>query len=211
MATIQVFDPAMCCSTGVCGVEVDQQLVTFAVDVDWLKKQGVTVERFNLAQQPQAFATDVAIRQLLETQGEIALPAVVVDGQIKQCGSYPSRDQLATWAGVATAPSIFTKQVAELVAIGAAIASNCEPCFKFHCDQARKLGVSDADMRRTVDLAQKVKETPARAVLELASRMLDKKASLAAISVVAASAAQAQSGCCGPATGKAASTASKGC
>jgi AhpD family alkylhydroperoxidase len=211
MATIQVFDPAMCCSTGVCGVEVDQQLVAFAADVDWLKKQGVTVERFNLAQQPQAFAADVAIRQLLETQGETALPAVVVDGRIKQSGGYPSRDQLAAWAGIASAPSVFTDQVAELVAIGAAIASNCEPCFKFHYDQARKLGVADADMRRTVDLAQKVKETPARAVLELASRTLDKKTRLAAITVVSASGAQSQGSCCGPSSEQAASTASKCC
>lgn len=211
MKAIQVFDPALCCSTGVCGVDVDQQLVTFSADVDWLRKQGVTVERFNLAQQPQAFAMDVAIRQLLETQGETALPAVVVDGQIRQSGRYPSRDQLAEWAGITPASSIFTDQVAELVAIGAAIASNCEPCFKFHYDQARKLGVADADMRRAVDLAQKVKETPARAVLDLASRTLDKKASLAAITVVAASSAPSQGGCCGPTSGKAASTASKCC
>ena len=211
MATIQVFDPALCCSTGVCGVDVDQQLVTFAADVDWLRKQGVTVERFNLAQQPQAFATNVAIRQLLETQGESALPAVVVDGTIKQSGCYPSRDQLATWAGTATVHSIFTEQVAELVAIGAAIASNCEPCFKFHYDQARKLGVTDADMRRAVDLAQRVKETPARAVLDLASRYLDKKASLAAITVTAVSSAKPQGSCCGPSVGQAASTASKCC
>jgi AhpD family alkylhydroperoxidase len=70
------------------------------------------------------------------------------------------------------APSIFTEQVAELVAIGAAIASNCEPCFKYHYDQARKLGVSDLDMRYAVDLAQKVKDTPARAMLNLAERYL---------------------------------------
>ena len=69
-------------------------------------------------------------------------------------------------------PSIFTVQVAELVAIGAAIASNCEPCFKYHYDQARKLGVSDSDMRYAVDLAQKVKDTPARAMLNLAERYL---------------------------------------
>ena len=68
-------------------------------------------------------------------------------------------------------PSIFTAQVAELVAIGAAIASNCEPC-KYHYDQARKLGVSDPDMRYAVDLAQKVKDTPARAMLILAERYL---------------------------------------
>ncbi len=70
------------------------------------------------------------------------------------------------------APSIFTAQVAELVAIGAAIGANCEPCFKYHYDQARKLGVSDLDMRYAVDLAQKVKDTPARAMLALAERYL---------------------------------------
>lgn len=71
-----------------------------------------------------------------------------------------------------TSPSIFTPQVAELVAIGAAIVANCEPCFKYHYDQARKLGVSDLDMRYAVDLAQKVKDTPARAVLDLAERYI---------------------------------------
>ncbi|MEI6758670.1 MAG: arsenic metallochaperone ArsD family protein, partial [Chlorobium sp.] len=30
MKKIQVFDPALCCTTGVCGVDVDQALVTFA-------------------------------------------------------------------------------------------------------------------------------------------------------------------------------------
>jgi AhpD family alkylhydroperoxidase len=75
-------------------------------------------------------------------------------------------------ACASSAPSIFTRQVAELVAIGAAIAANCEPCFKYHYDQARKLGVSDLDMRHAVDLAQKVKETPARAMLDIAERYL---------------------------------------
>lgn len=75
-------------------------------------------------------------------------------------------------ASGAAAHSIFTEQVAELVAIGAAIASNCEPCFKYHYDQARKLGVSDLDMRYAVDLAQKVKDTPAGAMLNLAERYL---------------------------------------
>ena len=75
MTTIQVFDPALCCSTGVCGVDVDQALVAFAADVDWLKKQGVTVERFNLAQQPPVFASHPIIRELLEAQDEAELPA----------------------------------------------------------------------------------------------------------------------------------------
>ena len=49
MPSIQIFDPALCCSTGVCGVEVDQNLVNFAADVDWAKQHGAQVERFNLA------------------------------------------------------------------------------------------------------------------------------------------------------------------
>ena len=51
--TLQVFDPAMCCSTGVCGPEVDTKLVQFAADLDWLKSQGVIVQRHNLSQTRQ--------------------------------------------------------------------------------------------------------------------------------------------------------------
>jgi len=55
MQKIQVFDPPMCCSTGVCGLEVDPALVRFAADLEWLKESGVDVERFNLSQEPAAF------------------------------------------------------------------------------------------------------------------------------------------------------------
>src|SRR5512133_3942032 len=79
-------------------------------------------------------------------------------------------------ASGAAAPSIFTEQVAELVAIGAAIASNCEPCFKFHFDKAHKLGVSREDMLRAVTVAQNVKDAPARAILTLAERYLRRDA-----------------------------------
>jgi hypothetical protein len=48
---IQIFDPAMCCSTGVCGPSVDPELVRFAADLDWLARQGVEVERYNLYNQ----------------------------------------------------------------------------------------------------------------------------------------------------------------
>lgn len=211
MSTIQIFDPALCCSTGVCGVDVDQQLVTFAADVDWAMQNGARIERFNLAQQPLVFARNAVVSAFLERSGDEALPLILVDGEVALAGRYPSRHQLAEWAGITSAPSIFTEQVAELVAIGAAIASNCEPCFKFHYDQARKLGVTDADMRSAVELAQKIKETPARAVLDLASRYLDKESSLASISVVAASSAQSKVASCDPGAGKAAATATKCC
>jgi len=55
MQKVQVFDPALCCSSGVCGTDVDQALVNFSADVDWARRNGVPIKRFNLAKQPMAF------------------------------------------------------------------------------------------------------------------------------------------------------------
>lgn len=101
MKTIQVFDPALCCSTGVCGVEVDQQLVNFAADVDWAKQNGAQIARFNLAQEPMAFAENTVVKGLLERAGQEALPITLVDGEVALAGRYPTRNDLARWAGVA--------------------------------------------------------------------------------------------------------------
>lgn len=102
MKSIQVFDPALCCSSGVCGVEVDQKLVTFAADLEWARQQGVQVERFNLAQQPMAFAENAVVKGLLEHAGQEALPVVLLDGQLVLAGRYPTRADLSRWTGVAT-------------------------------------------------------------------------------------------------------------
>ena len=100
MKKVQVFDPALCCSSGVCGTDVDQNLVDFSAHVDWAKQQGLTIERFNLAQQPMAFAENAAVKGLLERSGEAALPVTLVDGELAFAGRYPSRDDLARWIGV---------------------------------------------------------------------------------------------------------------
>ncbi len=100
MSSIRIFDPAMCCSTGICGPSVDPQLARFAADLDWLKGQGVRVERYNLSQQPGAFADNASVKGALEARGEAALPVVLVDGEIKASGVYPTRAELAAWAGV---------------------------------------------------------------------------------------------------------------
>jgi hypothetical protein len=101
---VQVFDKPMCCSTGICGPQVDQTLVRFAADLDWLRRQGVIVERFNLSQQPREFATQSDVRATLQTKGVDALPIIRVDGRIVCQGTYPSRELLASWAHVAHVP-----------------------------------------------------------------------------------------------------------
>ena len=203
MTTVQVFDPAMCCSTGVCGPSVDPQLVRFAADLEWLRSQDVYVKRFNLSQQPGAFAEDVAAKEALEKEGVAALPLIKVDGEVKSSGVYPSRVELAAWAGVgAPAPSLFSESVAELVAIGAAIGSNCEPCFKFHYDKARKLGVPREDVMRAVTVAQNVKDTPARSILELVERYLRREVPAGTPAAGSDDLSEAEcGGCCGSTAG----------
>jgi len=97
MKNIQVYDKPMCCSTGICGPTVDPVLPQFAADLDWLKQQGHQVERYNLAQQPQAFIENKAIHQLLGSEGTDCLPVVIVDGEIVSRKVYPSRDTLTDW------------------------------------------------------------------------------------------------------------------
>ncbi|HCY64369.1 MAG TPA: arsenical resistance operon transcriptional repressor ArsD [Oxalobacteraceae bacterium] len=104
MTMIQIFDPALCCSSGVCGVEVDQALVDFAADLDWAKQNGAQIERFNLAQQPLAFAQNAAVKGFLERSGQDALPLILVDGEVALAGRYPRRAELARWAGISTVP-----------------------------------------------------------------------------------------------------------
>ncbi len=101
MTTIQIFDPVLCCSTGVCGVEADQALINFAADLDWAKQNGARIERFNLAQQPLVFAENATVKGFLERSGQEALPVILVDGDIALAGRYPNRAELARWAGVA--------------------------------------------------------------------------------------------------------------
>ena len=94
MKKVEVFDPAMCCSTGVCGVEVDPLLAQFAADLKWVAEHGITVERHTLGQEPQAFAANPAVVKEMEA-GIDRLPILAVDGHIITTGMYPSRQQLA--------------------------------------------------------------------------------------------------------------------
>ncbi|HJX63092.1 MAG TPA: arsenite efflux transporter metallochaperone ArsD [Polyangia bacterium] len=183
---IQVFDPPMCCSTGVCGPSVDPELVRFAADLDWLKRQGVEVERYNLTQQPSAFAGNDVVKAALSKDGNDCLPLTLVDGAVACKGKYPTREALAGYAGLELRPSIFNDVVKELVAIGAVIGSNCEMGFKHHYNEARKLGVSKEDMSLAVEIAQAVKSNSARSISELAAKYLREPA------------AKGSPCCCGP-------------
>lgn len=101
MKKIQVFEPALCCSSGVCGVNVDQELVAFSADVDWARLKGCQVNRFNLANTPLAFSENNAVKEVLTRSGVDALPLTLLDGEVVLTGRYPRRDELAGWMSAA--------------------------------------------------------------------------------------------------------------
>jgi hypothetical protein len=120
---VQVFDPAMCCSTGVCGPKVDPDLARFASDLEWLATQGVKVSRFNLSQEPGVFVSTPPISALLQLYGEAALPAVMVGGAVKSSGRYPVRSELAQWAGISAATEHVSQPRSEDKLIPVAVAA----------------------------------------------------------------------------------------
>ena len=93
MKKMIIFDPPMCCSTGVCGPSVDKELLRVATVLNTLKNKGVLVERFNLTNNPQAFVDNKDVNQILNSVGVKALPVIVVDGVVVKTGSYPANEE----------------------------------------------------------------------------------------------------------------------
>lgn len=93
MKKMQIFEPAMCCSTGLCGVGVDPELLRISTVLNALKKNGIEVDRFNLTSEPMEFVNNKAINDLLNTKGMDVLPAIVLDGEIVLTGRYPTHEE----------------------------------------------------------------------------------------------------------------------
>lgn len=98
MKTIEIFDPALCCSTGVCGTSVDPKLVRAAADIETLKKAGAHINRYNLAQDLDAFAANSTVKALLASEGIDILPLTLVDGEVRKQREYPTFSELQEWA-----------------------------------------------------------------------------------------------------------------
>lgn len=104
MPAVHVYEPALCCNTGVCGEDVDQRLVEFTADLNHLTGQGADIARHNLANDPLAFAADESVRGFLEVAGSEGLPLTTVDGVTVLTGAYPTRDQLLRYTGLTQTP-----------------------------------------------------------------------------------------------------------
>jgi hypothetical protein len=102
MKKMIIFDPAMCCSTGVCGPSVNKELLRVATVLNSLKNKGILIERYNLANNPQIFVDNKIINEILNTKGVENLPVTMVDGVVVKEGSYPTNEELCTLLEIPT-------------------------------------------------------------------------------------------------------------
>ena len=95
-ATIELFDPPMCCPTGLCGPTLDQTLLDVSEMIFSLQAEGVKVERYQMASDPHAFLNNAEVMRLVRAQQMAALPISVVRGQVIKFGTYPTLAEVKT-------------------------------------------------------------------------------------------------------------------
>ena len=89
-ARVEIFDPPLCCPSGVCGPTVDQTLLDVNEMILALKRDGIHVERHQMASHPAAFLNNAEVMRLVRERQMAALPITVVRGDVLKVGAYPS-------------------------------------------------------------------------------------------------------------------------
>ena len=100
MVKMIIFDPAMCCSTGLCGPVINLELLRISTIINNLEKNGVKVERYNLNSNPQVFVDNIVINEILNRDGVDVLPVTIVDGKVVKTKKYSTNDELLKFLNV---------------------------------------------------------------------------------------------------------------
>jgi hypothetical protein len=93
-ADVALYDPPMCCPTGLCGPALDQALLDTNELVLALKERGLRVERYQMQSQPQAFIGNPEVMRLVRERTLEALPITAVRGVVIKSGAYPTRAEV---------------------------------------------------------------------------------------------------------------------
>lgn len=100
MKIIEIFDPAMCCPTGVCEPSIDPELMRIATVINELKEKGIIIKRHNLSNEAQDFISNKTINNILQKEGADILPVTLVDGKVSKTKEYPTNEELSDWLGI---------------------------------------------------------------------------------------------------------------
>jgi hypothetical protein len=94
MKIIEIYEPPLCCPTGVCGPAPDPELATLQDAVMKLKKAGHSVERIAINQQPMRVMNNPVVKAILLSEGKESLPITLVEGKLVIKGRYPKYEEL---------------------------------------------------------------------------------------------------------------------
>jgi hypothetical protein len=100
MPNLTIYDPAMCCPTGMCGVSIDPEIIRVATALHSLRRNGVEVHRYNLALNPDAFVNNTVVNELLNRMGAEELPFTVLNDVVVLTKRYPSNEEIAGFLGL---------------------------------------------------------------------------------------------------------------
>jgi hypothetical protein len=90
LATVEIFDPPMCCPTGMCGPTIDQTLLDVNEMILILQTEGVSVARYQMTSHPHAFLNNSEVMLLVREQQMAALPITAVHGKVVKTSFYPN-------------------------------------------------------------------------------------------------------------------------
>lgn len=100
MKTIEIFEEAMCCPTGLCGPTINTDLLRISAVLDTLKRKGINISRHNLKNEPQLYVSNKTVNDFLMKYGIEGLPITLVGGEIVVSKTYPTTKQLSEWTGI---------------------------------------------------------------------------------------------------------------
>ena len=106
MKKMFIYEPAMCCETGLCGVGVDPELLRVSTVINNLKKLGYEVTRYNLTSAPMEFVKNKSVNDSMKTDGAKVLPITIVEDTIVKTGKYPTNDEFFEWLEVNRQPCV---------------------------------------------------------------------------------------------------------
>ena len=174
---IDVYDPAMCCSTGVCGPDVDDSLTDFANDVKWMKSQGIEVNRFNLGQEPEAFKSNPVVIARLQNAGSDILPIIFINGERVSEGAYPDRDQLKDWFSLNgdtnnenRTPGVDSHEL--LIRLEMAVANGDQSELESRFREGEENGISKEELVQAMQKGIDKRQQDTQSILETANQLL---------------------------------------
>lgn len=97
---IEIFDPPLCCPTGLCGPVIDPALLDVQEAILKVSAEydgRASVERYVLGQQPATFMQRAEVLARLKAEGVRVLPLTLVNGRVVKERAYPSYEALKAW------------------------------------------------------------------------------------------------------------------